>query len=251
MRSQRMGANWVRIFLITDCNWGGAAVEFIEIEIRNWEKYNPRRDYKRPWWFALSNTITTDDIFSEFSDAEFRAWVHILCTASVQNTYRPKLFFKACETKAGIKRRTLIETIEKLRILQVIQIPAGICTESVRDLYCTLQNRTVQNTTNNNAHADAFAEFWNGYPRKVDKKKAEKAYLRLLAHGKDPAQILLARENYRDYLKANGTEKQFIRHPTTFLNSFEDYLDSDFGKSEDFSSKSNLDDLVLERPGVA
>ncbi len=121
-------------------------MDFIEVEILNWEKYNPRRDYKKPWWFALSNTICTDPMFVEFSDAEFRAWIYILCTASVQNTNRCQLFHKHAERSAGIKRKILISTIGKLEILQVIRIPAGICTDSVRDLYATEQNRTEQNT---------------------------------------------------------------------------------------------------------
>lgn len=117
------------------------------MEILNWEKYNPRKDYKKPWWFAVSNTITTDEIFSEFLDAEFKAWIHILCTASVQNTNRPKVFVKHAERVASVTRKTLVSTIEKLRVLQVIQVPESICTESVRDLYATQQYRTEQYTT--------------------------------------------------------------------------------------------------------
>lgn len=122
-------------------------LDFIEIEIVNWAKYNPRKDYKKPWWFALSNTITTDEVFCEFTDAEFRAWIHILCTASVQNTNKPKLFFKYAERSAGIRREPLLAAMEKLKTLGVIKIPNRSRTESVPDPVATLQNRTIQNNT--------------------------------------------------------------------------------------------------------
>lgn len=212
-------------------------MDFIEIEILNWEKFNPRKDYKKPWWFALSNTITSDDEFSEFSDAEFRAWIHILCTASVQNTCRPRLFFKAAERASGIKRKSFMSAIGKLEILQIIRIPDSICTDHVRDLCSTEQNSTIQNNTkqNSNAHAEAFALFWEGYPNKKGKTEAEKRYRTAIKHGANPEEILLARDRYREQLAKEGTESKYILHGSTFMGRWRDFLDPDYGKADSFN----------------
>lgn len=128
-------------------------MKFITVEIKSWNKYNPRKDYVRPWWFALSNTVTQDPMFSEFSDAEFRAWIHILCMASQANANGVvTLYFKHVEQSAGIKSKVLAATISKLEILKVIQPPAGICTDGERDLYHTEHNITVHNKTEHSKH---------------------------------------------------------------------------------------------------
>jgi len=211
-------------------------LEFIEVEILNWDKYNPRRDYKKPWWFALSNGITSDQMFSEFSDAEFRAWIHILCTASVQNTNKPKLFLKHADRSCGIKPKVIRSTIAKLEILKVIQAPAVICTESVRNPFGTEQNRTIHNKQNNNAHAEAFALFWSGYPNKKGKSDAEKKYRAAIKLGAKPEDILSARDRYREQLAKEGTEAKFILHGSTFMGRWRDFLDPDYGTAESFSA---------------
>lgn len=221
-------------------------MDFIEIEILNWEKYNPRRDYKKPWWFALSNTITSDAMFSEFSDAEFKAWIHILCTASVQNTYRPKIFFKHAERSACINKKHIHSVISKLEILQVIRIPARICTESVRDLYATEHNSTVHNKHNNNAHAGAFADFWLGYPKKQGKSGAEKKFKAAIKAGVSPEEICQARDRYRDHLKREGTEAKFILHGSTFMGQWRDWLDPAAGTVDGVAKKKTTLEIIQE-----
>lgn len=224
-------------------------MDFIEVEILNWEKYNPRKDYKKPWWFALSNTITTDEMFSEFSDAEFKAWIHILCTASVQNKDRPLIFFKHAHRAADISRKTLMSAIGKLEILKAIQLPGGICTDSVRDLCSTEQNSTIQNRTNNNAHAEAFALFWAAYPRKVGKGKAGKSYQRLIESGLSSDEISKALSHYLVYLRRERVEAKFIKHGPTFLNEAKDWLDPNHGTSASFAT-SGATELSAEEAAI-
>lgn len=121
----------------------GKSVHLIRIEIKNWKKYNKRKDYKNPWWFALSNKITTDPMFSEFTDAEFKTWIHILCTGSVQNSYRIDIFPAFFQKNVGIEIATLFSAIKKLEIVKAIQVLEEICTDPVQNLYSTEQNRTI------------------------------------------------------------------------------------------------------------
>ena len=70
-----------------------------------------------------------------------------------------------------------------------------------------------------------FETFWNLYPRKVSKKMAEKAWLRLNALEKDLA--LEAIQQHVQYWSLKETESEFIPHASTWLNQgrWEDELD--------------------------
>jgi hypothetical protein len=108
-------------------------------------------------------------MFSEFSDAEFKAWIHILCTASVQNTNKPHVFFKHAERSAGVKRHNLLSAIDKLKILKVIQHPAVIRTDPVQDLFATEQNRTNKQRRQSVPDLHQLAEVWNQHCENLPK----------------------------------------------------------------------------------
>lgn len=117
----------------------------IELEIINWSKYNPRKDYKRPHWFAMSNRVLEDESLYELSGDEFKAWVYILCKASQLNSGSVKIYFKHAERVSGIERHVLSSSIEKLIKAECIrcsvQTTNEICTDSVR--HNTIQYNTI------------------------------------------------------------------------------------------------------------
>jgi hypothetical protein len=62
-----------------------------------------------------------------------------------------------------------------------------------------------------------FAEWWSCYPKKVEKKSAQKIYARLVKKGEvTPEQLLIGAKAYRT-LCANRDPK-YIKHPKTWLN---------------------------------
>jgi len=62
-----------------------------------------------------------------------------------------------------------------------------------------------------------FEEFWRVYPRKVSKAHARTRYAKQISDGADPAAILAAAEEFRDFCKDTGREQKFIRHPGRWL----------------------------------
>ena len=60
-----------------------------------------------------------------------------------------------------------------------------------------------------------FNDFWNLYPRKVGKGHARLAFKKA-CEKEDPIKILLAVKEFAEVIE--GKEKQFIPHPTTWLN---------------------------------
>jgi SOS-response transcriptional repressor LexA len=88
------------------------------------------------------------------------------------------------------------------------------------------KNITVINTTNNNTYSNEFEQFWNEYPRKVDKKKAHTSFKKCIK--KHPIDSIV--NGTKKYARqVQNTEKKFIKHPATFLNN-ESFL---YGIEED------------------
>lgn len=69
----------------------------------------------------------------------------------------------------------------------------------------------------------AFDEFWTAYPRKKGKGQARTAWVKAVKKV-DPAVIVAAAVQFRQWCQQDGTEPQFIAHPSTWLNG-ERWLD--------------------------
>lgn len=137
----------------------------VTVTVTNWSKYNPRKDYREPRWFAFSNRLIEDDAFYSFSAAEFKAWVYILSKASQKNSAEVIVRFVHAKNVCGIEPEVMKTAIEKLQKIGVIsfgvQTTNGICTgderdlnANDRDLYSTVQystNSTEQYNTNTGA----------------------------------------------------------------------------------------------------
>ena len=74
-------------------------------------------------------------------------------------------------------------------------------------------------------YTSAFEQFWATYPRRVEKRKAFKAWQARLRQGVSSSDLILASKHYG--LAMAGTEERFIKHPATFLGPdaiFEEWL---------------------------
>lgn len=69
----------------------------------------------------------------------------------------------------------------------------------------------------------AFDEFWKAYPRKKDKGHARKAWDKAVKTT-DPAVIVSAAVQFRQWCEQDGTEPEFTPYPATWING-ERWLD--------------------------
>ena len=80
-----------------------------------------------------------------------------------------------------------------------------------------------------NAYSTGFEEFWSAYPRKEGKGEAYKCYNARLKDGWNPLELLEASQNYAAEVQKRHTERQYIKHPKTFLSAntpFTDFIRS-------------------------
>ena len=109
-----------------------------------------------------------------------------------------------------------------------------------------------KNTTNNNTSIKtikkendlaAFQQFWTMYPKKVDKKKAEKSFSSVtkLYPIED---ILAGTKRYVQQLEKMRTERQYIKHPSTFLNNHS-FLNDYEGANDEINKRKYSEEYNL------
>lgn len=98
---------------------------------------------------------------------------------------------------------------------------------------------------------EGFEEFWRAYPRRVGKQHAIKAYVKALAQGVSPA--LLATHAAIYAMEQRFTDKEYIKHPATWLNAgcWEDEPATAAPIPLDASEAATLPPMAAAVPGSA
>lgn len=86
-----------------------------------------------------------------------------------------------------------------------------------------------------------FNEFWNAYPKKVGKGEAYKKYKARLKDGWSESELLEAAKNYACKVARERTDKQYIKHPKTFLSESTPFLDYLTNKTENNVNVSSIE----------
>lgn len=87
----------------------------------------------------------------------------------------------------------------------------------------------------------SFAEFWEAYPRKVEKGKAYRVWKARLREGIDSGSLIQASANYAEDVRKRGTAPNFVKHPATFLGPDKPY--EEYAKRECKNEGVPLSDL--------
>jgi hypothetical protein len=74
------------------------------------------------------------------------------------------------------------------------------------------------NNNNNNIYTSRFKKFWDKYPRKIGKSKAQTIYKRKVNTEQKEKDVLEGLDRYLTKWKTEKTMKEYIPHPTTWLN---------------------------------
>lgn len=139
----------------------------VSIRIVKWEKHNPRKDVKRPSWFALDNSLVEDDDFYKFNHGEFKTWIYILSKASKKQSGIVLISFDAASRKANISTKDFKGALEKLKALGMVTVDVTP-TLRTRHADVTLQTdkqTNITDTTDTQGGGDPdfslLANLWN------------------------------------------------------------------------------------------
>lgn len=91
--------------------------------------------------------------------------------------------------------------------------------------------------------AEPFLEAYSLYPRKIERSTAYRTWIKISDGSENPQGLIQAIKNYSEYVSLQNKEKEHIKHFSTFLNQYEDYLDKDWIVHELEALKINKKDL--------
>lgn len=94
--------------------------------------------------------------------------------------------------------------------------------------------------------SDEFEQFWEVYPRQINKVGAYKAWNKCLKAGAKREDIQTAAEHYAESCRQKNTEAQFVMHPTTFLGR--DQRWTEYVKGIPKEAMSSYDRAIAEGP---
>lgn len=94
----------------------------MDIEIVNWDKYNPKRDQSTYTWLRLNNDIATDpDLFGLDAEQKF-VWIEMLCQASRKNKGTISINIEQLAHVTGVKIQKINALLEFLQIKPIVRI---------------------------------------------------------------------------------------------------------------------------------
>lgn len=205
-------------------------MDYICVKINNWEKYNPRKDVKRPSWFPFDNGMVEDDDFLDFNHGEFKAWIWLLSKASKKQDGVVIINLEAARRKSNISVADFTSAVKKLEQLGIITVDVTY-TSRTRHVHVTLQ--TDRQTDNTDTHTDTstyrgrfvFDEVYFQYPRKLGKAEGLKRLTKEIKTEEDFEKLKSAVQSFAKHHKKIKTEEKFIPYFSTWTSSWRDWLE--------------------------
>lgn len=77
----------------------------------------------------------------------------------------------------------------------------------------------LEKFSNNTELTRLFNEFYNAYPRKMGKGRAERAFTSAVKKGTDPNVLIEASKKFTLFHEEKQTDKQYIPYPSSWLNA--------------------------------
>ena len=97
-----------------------------------------------------------------------------------------------------------------------------------------------------------FNNFWKQYPRKMGKTLAAKRFKSKIKKQSDYDLLMKALDRYNQYVSNSNIQREYIKHGSTWMGEWEDWLENDIGDAKQQSVKS-IDQRIADmnaRQGV-
>lgn len=223
----------------------------MKITITKWEEYNYRKDVNAPRWFRFEHNFFENHEFYDFTHAEMVSWIYLLCLASKKNQGTILINKRHVEHIGRIRFKDFENAIKKLEEIQCITVDV---TDTLRARYvadtstgATLHNKTEHNITKHYLDGpDAparrvfdFDSLYKKYPRKEGKQKGLAICKVQIKTDEDFNLLSKAIDQYTLHVQKNATEGKYIKHFSTFMNGWRDWVDPETGKAETFKKKKD------------
>lgn len=236
----------------------------IRIKILNWEKYNGRKDVQHPTWFRIDNNLSTSQSLFGLEPAErwvFIALCGLICSkAPIDGEITvEKLEWLAWYACAPID--VILSALEKLGANGVITyVDERVRTDTFVDVtrqtdrqtdkqICANELAEPDSTVTNPSSAPSaprfdFESLYELYPRKLGKKQGIEKAKRQVKTPEQFDNLKRAVRRYAAYCASMKLEASYIRYFSSFMTSWEDWIDEGAGGVTTPPSRTQLDDLL-------
>lgn len=129
-----------------------------EIEIVNFEKYNPRKDIKKPSWFAFHNDFFLHPVLGNLSPQELKIWLFMLAERSRRQKKTFRISEKSVTTFCKVYAKYLHSVVKVLKSEGMVKIVNIENDEELNETTSRERNATLQDITlqNNNTPLPPF-----------------------------------------------------------------------------------------------
>lgn len=230
---------------------------------------------KNRGWIALHRSICDNDLWFLEPFTKAQAWIDLILNANHSDgtinirgnlitikrgqigwseitmserwqwsRNKVRRFLKWLETKQQIEQQKLYKLTSVTTIVNYDKYQTKQQMEQQ-----TIQQKDNRRYTNNNdnnvnnKYICSFDTFWENYPRKIGKRKANEKYIHLATSKQKEQEILEGLEQYLGKWKLEKTNLEYIPHPTTWLNQarWEDEVMVNRDVYNDFARKNEND----------
>lgn len=102
------------------------------IKVNNWDRHNPRKDIKKPTWFAMENRMVEDEDLFDLTHGEFKAWVYLLSKASQKTSAVIRVSPEHASRVCKITPEELQGAIKKLSSEDLQLVSTEVSTEDIQ-----------------------------------------------------------------------------------------------------------------------
>ncbi len=96
--------------------------DFIEIEILNWDKYNPRTDAKNHSWFRFEHSLIESPEFFKWPGNHIKVLIYLLSQAAKKKRSRIRIYPEHAVSAIVVSDHDVRETIQKLVFMDFAKV---------------------------------------------------------------------------------------------------------------------------------
>lgn len=211
--------------------------EIFTIEVLNWDDFQHKNGERTYDWFKISNNISDDVELDSLTDLQFRTWFLILALCARYRSRRVKVTLTYLQRNRNVPLTYYRRSLDRFESFQWLKIISG--TNVVP------QNRIEENRIDTKEQVLApkkeegqerqpvkldFESLYLRYPRKLGKKRGIATCKTQIKTQVDFERLKTAIEKYSAHCHKNKTQNDYIQYFSTFMNSWEDWLEDDAGQ---------------------
>lgn len=225
-------------------------MDLIKIKIQNWSKFNPRADRANYTWFRFQNDFFHDEKIFSFNHEQIAVYLFLLCSASKKNSDQFEISLSYASAILKLKTKDILNYINDFKLLGMIAAfgrhddgihPAQLPATYIHNETNITDERTIlpDLPTGQSRLVFDFDSLYKKYPRKEGKQRGIKICNSQIKTQDDFSQLSQAIDRYAEHIKKQATEAKFIKHFSTFMGEWRDWLDPDTGKVEEKKKEIN------------